>query len=328
MTCNWYIGRLWAIGIGKETTPWTAVAPTTWIPFETWEVKPVIETQKDTGAYGVIDETYDSRVVKNMSEIPLWGIVRNDFIWDILTGVLWIAEAPIDNGDGTYTHNFTRKNDNCPISYTSYYSNPVWDEEATYCVFDNLDIELNSGDYVKFNTTLKGKALATPWTDRTPAFTDQKEFLVANAEVKFADTIWDLDSATAVELKNIKFTISKNVIDYQAIGSTDVTSLHNQQFNVTWDLEALFKDVVLRDYVLTNSKKAMSIKVLSQDIIWTWSAKSELYFEFARIGFNDWGKSTDSNGLVMQTMGFEAEFSAVDWKTISAKLVNEKSTQY
>jgi len=322
-----FIWRLGAIGIGKETTSWTAVAPTTWIPFETGEVKPVIESIKDTGAYGVIDETYDSKVVKNMSEIIIGWIVRDDFIWDILMGILWTSVAPTETEIDVYLHEFTRKNDNTPVTYTSYYDNPVGDEEATYCAFDSLEIEVNSGDYVKFNTTLKGKALTTPWSDRTPAYTDQAEFLAANATIKFADDIAGLGAASAVCLKNIKFNIAKNVVDFQCIGNTDVRSLHNQQFNVSWDLEAIFEDVTMRDYVLNNTKKAMSIEVTSSALIGA-SEYSQLNFEFARISFSDWGKSTDANGLVMQTMWFDAEFSATDGKTISASVQNNNNTQY
>lgn len=324
---NAFIGRLWAIGLGKETTAWTSVAPEYWIPFENGEVKPVIESVKDTWAYWVIDEVYDSKVTKNMTEITLWGIARADFMGSILMWVFGTSSTPTELETWVYKHDFTRKNDNTPVTYTTYYNNPVWDEEATYCAFDSLDLEINAWDYVKFNTTLRGKALWTPWTDRTPAYTDQAEFLASNVTVKFADDIAGLATADPVELKNIRFTISKNLVDYQAIGDTDIASMHNQQFSVSGDLEALFKDVTLRDYVLNNNKKAMSITAQSSGLIGA-TEKAQMSFEFARISFNDWGKSTDANGLVMQTMWFDAEFSATDWKTISASLNNTISTQY
>lgn len=323
-----FIWRLWAIGIWKETTSWTAVAPTAWIPFETGEVKPVIESIKDTWAYWVIDEVYDSKVVKNMSETNIGWVVRSKFVWHLLMWTLWTSVAPVDNADWTYTHAFTRKNDNTPVTYTTYYDNPVGDEEATYCAFDALEFEVNSWDYIRFTTTLKGKALVTPWTDRTPAYTDQEEFLAANAEIKFADDVAWLWAASAVCLKNIKLWITKNIIDFQCIGSTDVASMHNQQFTVAWDLEALFSDVILRDYVLNNTKKAMRITLQSSAIIGTGSQKAELVLECARLSFADWGKSSDANWLVNQTMGFNWEFSAADNKTISAELTNTESTQY
>ena len=322
-----FIWRLWAIGLGKEVTAGTAVAPDVWIPFESGEVKPLTESIQDAGAYGVIDEIYDTKVVKNMTETNISGIVRDDFIGNILMGVFGTSAAPSLTETGVHLHAFSRKNDNTPVTYTTYYDNPVGDEESTYSVFDTLEIEINAGDYVKFATTLKWKALATPWTDRTPAYTDQEEFLAANAEIKFADNIAGLGVASAVSLKNIKFNIEKNVIDFQAIGDIDVASIHNQQLVVSWDLEALFEDVTLRDYVLNNTKKAMSIQVLSSNLIGA-TEYSQLNFEFSKISFSDWGKSTDANGLVMQTMGFTAEYKAADGKTLSSTLQNTNAVQY
>jgi len=72
----------------------------------------------------------------------------------------------------------------------------------------------------------------------------------------------------------------------------------------------------------------MSITCESSAIIGTGTQKATMSFEFARISFSDWGKSTDANGLVMQTMWFDAEFSATDGKTISAEIINTITTQY
>lgn len=94
-----------------------------------------------------------------MTETNIAGIVRDDFIGHILMGVFGTSAAPTETETGVHLHAFTRKNDNTPITYTAYYDNPVGDEEATYCAFDSLEIEVNSADYVKFSTTLKGKAL-------------------------------------------------------------------------------------------------------------------------------------------------------------------------
>ena len=84
-----YIWRLSAIGLAKETTSWTRVNPQVWIPKETWVLNPSFEEALDTSGYGVIDEVYDSQTTKNSSNITLWGIVRDDFIWYLLLWALW-----------------------------------------------------------------------------------------------------------------------------------------------------------------------------------------------------------------------------------------------
>ena len=81
-----YIGRLSAVWLGKETTPWTAVEPQVWIPKESGVLNPTFEESTDNSGYWVIDEVYDTFTTKNSSNITLGGIVRDSFIGFLL---LW-----------------------------------------------------------------------------------------------------------------------------------------------------------------------------------------------------------------------------------------------
>ena len=58
-------------------------------------------------------------------------------------------------------------------------------------------------------------------------------------------------------MQNFRLTINKNLTDIQCFGSTDVDSLHNQQFTVEGDFEALYTSTTLRDYVINSEKKAL-----------------------------------------------------------------------
>lgn len=84
-----FIWRQSAIGLWKETTRWTAVSPQVWIPKTSWVLNPTTEEAVDDSWYGVIDERYDSFTTKNFSNITLWWIVRDDFIWYLLEWALW-----------------------------------------------------------------------------------------------------------------------------------------------------------------------------------------------------------------------------------------------
>lgn len=89
---NEHIGRRQAIGIGKESTPGTAVAATNWIPKVSGAFKPSYEKAIDDSAYGVIDEVYDSQTVKFMTEVEIEGIMNDDLIGLLALGAM-----------GTYT---------------------------------------------------------------------------------------------------------------------------------------------------------------------------------------------------------------------------------
>ena len=82
----WYIGRLSAIGLGKEATRWTAVSPTVWLSKESGVLNPSIESATDESGYGVIDGVAGSFTTKNASTLNLQGIAKDNTLWYLL---LW-----------------------------------------------------------------------------------------------------------------------------------------------------------------------------------------------------------------------------------------------
>jgi len=68
---NEHIGRVSAIWLWKESVAWTSVAADVWIPKTAWVLVPEFEEAVDDGAYGVIDEVYDSETTKNFSKLTL-----------------------------------------------------------------------------------------------------------------------------------------------------------------------------------------------------------------------------------------------------------------
>ena len=88
MSCDATIGRLHAIGLGKETTRGMAEAATVWIPKQGGALNPTFEKAVDNSAYGVIDEVFDSQTVKDMSMLSLEGVLRDSWLGNLLLGAL------------------------------------------------------------------------------------------------------------------------------------------------------------------------------------------------------------------------------------------------
>lgn len=124
-TCNIHIGRLNAIGIGKEATSGTAIEPTAWIPVESAEVAPIIKTVEDTSGYGIIDKVADVQAVENTSETTMSGVIRSNSIGHLLLATLGESAAPTDVEAGVKKHTFSRKNTNCPVTYTIVEDTPA-----------------------------------------------------------------------------------------------------------------------------------------------------------------------------------------------------------
>jgi len=316
-----HIGRLHNIWIWKETTKWTQVNPAIWIPKINGELKPVIEKVKDNSTFGIIDEIAGSRISKQSSELSLSWIVRDKSIGYLLLATFGTVASTVKAGETlVYQHLFTRKNDNDHPSLTVWGQDPVWTQVATYMMMDEFDIEASAWEFVKFTGKMKWKAI-TSWTTQSVSYVWENDFIASNCKVYFADNLAGLDSAIALNYENFKFTIKKNLELYQFLGSTDIWKIANQNFSCTWDIETLFEDTTLRDYVLNWNKKAMRIEIISTANIWT-SSHPSIIIDFAQIGFDDWGQNSDNDKLISQTIWFEWEFSLTESKMVTAKLLN------
>ena len=80
--------------------------------------------------------------------------------------------------------------------------------------------------------------------------------------------------------------------------------------------------------MINSTKKAMRLVLINTDETIGSSTNPELDLELSRVSFQDWKDTEDNNALVMQTIGFTAEFDADAAYTGLAILVNDKTTAY
>lgn len=393
-----FIGRLSAIWLWKESTPWTQVSASVWMPKTGWVLAPEFEKATDDSWYWVIDEIYDMQTTKNVTTADITWILRDDWTWYLFLWTLWTYESvqwftwtpswwtparwdyvyvwsvwsetwiwyirkilvqnsttiyyvsttswTLANWDtvtnwtftipsidlSSYTnvkwHFFSRKNDNAHQTFTLYQDDSVWAQYSTYAMVNTFWIESAVWEFVTFSVNFRWKKLATA-TAQSPSYTNDNPFLAKNANVYFAsDESW-LNVATAQCMQNFTFEVNKNLTEIQCFGSDDVDSIHNQQFWVTWDLEAIYNSVTLRDYVVNSEKKALRLELIntSATALVTWIYPS-IYVDFMRVSFEDWSPSDDNNSLVNQTMWFTWEFSVDDSATMEILLLNSNATGY
>lgn len=228
---------------------------------------------------------------------------------------------------GTLAHLFLRLNDNNHPSYTFYGKDDVGDFRAAYCMMDTFELTVAVEDYVRFTADLMGQQESS--TSSTPSFASEENvFLASHVNVYFAADLDSLDAATATALESVKLRVNKNLEDYQAMGSTDVESLHNKNFTVSGDMSGLFNALTLKNYVLNSTKRAMRIEIINTDVTIGTAENPTLRFDIAQASFENWGRGDDNDALVRQTLGFEGEFSVGDSETVMAVLKNEQATDY
>lgn len=267
------------------------------------------------------------------------------------TTYYWIEELTgtlsnqTDLTDGTWTagtvdfstfaaakgHFFERLNTNAHPSYTVYGADEVSDEKATYGMVENFDLEVAVEDFAKFTVSMKGQELETA-SAQSPSYTEDNPFLAKFASVEFGDAESDLNGATASCLQRFKLTVAKNLKDVQCFGTTDVNSIHNQQFGIAGDFEAIYDAVTFRDYVKNSTKKACRFSFINTEATAIYDATDDifpsLYIDMARLSFAEWDSSSSNNDLVTQSMGYIGEFKSAESMTLEILLINTNSTGY
>lgn len=313
-----YIGRLSAIGLWKETTSWTAVAPTIWLPVTKSEMNPIIKNVEDTSGLGIIDKVSDSRPVENTSETSVEGIVRDNSFGALLHMLFGTVAAPTLVETGVYKHAFSRKNDNNPVSYTITEDVNAAAKQAPYSIVDSLTVEVKAGDYVRFTTKFVGGQLATT-TDQSPSYTQEKLFLASGVTVKL--------NGTAIKAASYKITIEKNPEKYMALGSTNIDSIFNTIFTVKGDMELLYDSETILNLVIAGTKQSLELIATGTDLIGA-TKKSELEFLVPLASLEEWKRANDPDKIVRQTVAFKGVFDIATAKTISGYIQNTKAVSY
>jgi len=300
----WYLLEL-ALGSYEKLKVFTWT-PTWWTPkrWDTvswWVLRKILVIGNTT--YYCFDWSVSAWVISNWTWTMTWVAV-NDF----------------------NVHLFSRLNSNTHPSATIYDIDPVAWSYAPFCMINTFELSCEVADYMKFSAEFQWKQMQAiaPWSEPTPAYSDEPTFTASMCWVRFADDEASLNSADEVCMQNFRVAINKNLTDIQCFGSTDVDSLYNQQFWIEWDFEALFDDTTLRDYALNSTKKAVRFYAENG----TWNDFSAIYVDLMKVWLNDRAKSDWNNDIVKQTMWFTGQYSNTDWASIEIVLINGNSTWY
>ena len=229
-------------------------------------------------------------------------------------------------GIPTYTaalkgHLFQRLNTNTHPSYTLVSVDPVETMRSPYSMLDTFELEANANGFLMFSAKWMGKKMAS--TSASPAYTDENEFMGSGANMKLGNTLTLAFGASATPITSFKITGAKNLEAYQAFGSTDIASVHNKQFKITGEITALFNATTLRDLVTASTKQGVWVEFVATN-----SPASRIMIMLPQVSFEAWTPNGANDELVMQTVGFEMEYSISDSEGISIYLGNSQATAY
>ena len=163
------------VGIAKEVTKGTAVAPTDYLPVMANSLKPVdvIDPLYDEGIRGSLVKNYNYVPGRTRSTYDFGGSVFADTVGYAIAGLL--GDVATVGASAPFTHTMALKNsataaaDAQPISYTltDFYAAAV--RAYPGCQFSDFTLKFNADGMLEYDAKVTGWASATASTP-TPAF--------------------------------------------------------------------------------------------------------------------------------------------------------------
>lgn len=315
------VGRKIQVGIGKETTPGTAVAAGYWVRTDDKNINPRKTVANDDAADGTIEGEGLSEDVQNWSEPTFDGIIRDEFIGLLFLALLGQVSTTADTPEaGVNTHEFTLDDDsNAHPSLTVWFEDALLKKIAPYAMLQNLSIQIVADNFARVVASFIASQVAT--SDSTPAYSQENKFKPSQVTVKVADNLAGLAAANAIPVQALNLNFDKAPEAYFATGSKPPTKICNGTYRMAGDLALRIPDSNFFDWFEAGTKKAMRITIENTDVTIGAATNPKIEIDIGRVNFEDWGRDTSNDSFIIQNVGFKQEKPASD-QSIKITLIN------
>lgn len=314
-----FVGRRGKLGLAIESSRGTPVSPTIWVPWATMSFRDTVEEARENQGMGVIGDSDSKYIVMKMGEGEVEAQLYDKALGIILTGVL--GAVPVSTGANPYTHTFTLSQSNQHKSLSLYWTDPDRTDMYALAMVDSLQMSVEPNGIVNWTVGFKSKT-AKDWTQQTSSYTSLgAKFLHQHLSVKFASAVAGLSAATAISVKKLEFTISKNTVFDSVMGTVEPEDILNQQLAVEGSIDLNLEDDTYRDYMLNGTYRAMEVKLNG-------GTSSSLTIQLPRVDFSSWEDDRPLDEITKQTINFKANYDAANAADIisSCVLINTQTS--
>lgn len=326
MNPNHFIGRKTAVGLGFETTPGTAVAPSTWIRLLDIGFFDEPTFIDNNSALGRVEDSDDQALVKQLATGKLEGKLTDVSIGYILANIFgsWSTAANADASGTVYDTTFNTSQSNTPPSLTIVKKDPVETKRYALATLGDCEFSCDAGDWAKFSASLMSRVGATS-TD-TPAFVDENEWTSKHVTVKLANDVAGLGAATPIQVISFKLKIDRSTEDFTPLGTIDPAVFDTGAWVVTGELTMRYDSATYHDLTFANTAQAMQISLENTGVTIGTAAHPKLAFTAPKARLNTWSQSFDLDSVIDQTVGFKLNLDTTAGYMLRAVLTNTKAS--
>lgn len=315
-------GRLISIGIGKESSRGTAVAPTYWVPWLDQDFDDRVENMVDEAALGVLEGSDGENVVKAWGEGTLKTKIKDKHFGLILLSLLGsVSSAAKGSPNGAvYDHTFTLSQSSSHQSLTVAQKDANRDIAFALGVVDSLKISARPGDYVYYEAKILAKASAS--ASNTVAQVAENDFVAQNLTFKKATAQSGLDAANAIKIRDLTLEFNQNLLAEYVLGAKAPNDYLTQVFKVRGSITLVHDDTTYIDMQNNETYNAMRFDFQNTNVTIGSSANPGLKIDLHRVRVKNHKTVKKLNNIVEETFDIEAHYSLTDSKMLSIILTN------
>ncbi len=318
------LGRTQYVGFGKESVAGTAVAPTSWMPFQELTVEDLKQTITDNSGFGTRFDVLAVDTDQERAEGNINGLVYDQTFGHILNaGLGSVTTATHPTATGVKVHTF--KTANTLPSYTIAKKDGNESTRTAYGMLNQFELTVQGGQYATFTSSwLAHKGAATA---NTPALTDQTRFRPKDVHVYVADDVAGLDAAAESKFTSLSFTYNNNLITDPTLGST-APDYYPGVVNSSISFSKLYLNTDFKDLVFGTAKKALRIALINTDVqIGTGTPTNpSIVFDFEPGFFSEWSRDGGLDDLKTENISYQPIYSTSASQQFTVKATNTQTS--
>lgn len=320
------IGRLESIGVGKESSRGTAVAPTYWIPWLDLKLDNKVNLIKNEASVGRLEDSDGSVVTGKYGEAEIMSKIKDKSFGLFLLSCLGTCttDANADGSGLVYDHAFTVLQSSQHPTLTLAHKSANDDVAYANALVDSLKFGIKYGEYAYFTAKLMSKASAS--ASNTVSHTAENDFVAQNVTFKKATTQSGLDAASAIKIRELSLEINNSAMFEYVLGSVAPNDVLNQGFNVKGNITLVHNDATFADMQNNETYNALRFDLVNSAVTIGTSANPRLKIDLNRVRISNYERKMKLNDLVEESFDFDAHYSLTDSKMLTITLTNLASS--
>lgn len=323
------IGRLVDVGIARETSRGTYVAPTYRLPKTALTLEDKVLKVNDRASHASIGyEGNQSLVAQKWAEGDIEFPLFDRSFGVILAALLGVPTTSAPSS-GVYTHTFALQNDNQhPSLSISVVESAMASMAFRLAMIETLEITIAPDQEAMVKVTFLSKRSAD-WNVTLPSIIAENKFVGRHLTFKLATDTSGLAAASGLALRSLSIKFAKRLRMDSVVGTVDPQDFINQAFSIEGDIELNLTDKTYRALMLDGSYRAVRIDLTNDGVtIGSGSGHPEFTLDLSRVHFEAWESARPNDEVASQKLTFKALYDITNGNIVSSCTLQNTATSY